>query len=104
MFFTLATRVETLRQKYRGGLRAFVEKHNALCNKKLALLCQMAARYLDKAVSDLENNGLVYGEDFVCFDATTIATFYDQGQEVNLDVNWLKGFIQNHDMKVYCSG
>jgi hypothetical protein len=101
MLFTLAIRVEALRQKYSGGLKAFVETYGARCNRKLAFRCEIDPKFVDYAVSDLENNGLIRGEDFVSFDGISIARFSNQGQDVDLGPDWLKGFIQDRHVIMY---
>ena len=104
MLFTLAIRVEALRQKYSGGLKAFVETYGARCNRKLAFRCEINARFVDYAMRDLEDNGLIKNKDFVSFDVISLARFSNQGQEVDLGADWLKGFILNRMMMVYYSG
>ena len=101
--FTLAIKVEALRQKYSGGLKAFVETYGARCNRKLTFRCEIAARFVEYAVMDLKNNGLIEGKDFVSFDVISLARFSRQGQDVDLGADWLKGFTKGRHIIIYYS-
>jgi len=93
--------VDCLKQKYQGGLRVFLEKHGAWCNRRIVVLFAMANFYLDEAIQDLEESGLIHGKDYLYFEPTTYAMFLKQGAEIDLKVSWLKGYVKDHGMMVY---
>ena len=61
-------------------------------------------QFIDDAVDDLYDNGLVPGEDFMGFEAGSFAMFYDQGREIDLGVDWLEGYVKDHGVLVYYTG
>jgi len=101
VFSTLIVKTEALKEKFDGGLSAFLEKYHANCNRELAVLCEMATCYLDDAVIDIDDNGLVYGKDYIQFEPSKFAMFFDQGREVDLECEWLKGFVKDIGMMVH---
>lgn len=103
VFFSLVVKTEALKQKYEGGLRAFVEEHDAWCNKDIVVLFAMGGFDLEDATRDLDDNGLIHGEDYVRFDPTPYAWHAEEGQEIDLGVEWLKGHVQGGGAMVYYS-
>lgn len=109
--FSLLVKTEALKEKYKGGLPAYVEKHGAWCNRDLALICWMSLNDLHDAMEDLHNSGLAYEQDWVVFDVLRIAHEHellsrqtgDPGNDVKLNVDWLSGRIHDGWIKVeYC--
>ncbi len=103
-FSTLVVKTEALRQKFDGGLSAFIERHEAQCNRDIAVLFDMATGYLDDAIEDLDLNGLVFGEDYLAFESYRYTWFRDEGQEVDLEVPWLTGRVKDVGMVVSYTG
>ena len=108
-FYTVAVRMDAIKSKYKGGLRAFVEKYAPRCNRKLAVLCAMHSDDLSDVILDLEARGLKGKDDFACFDAASIALGKEmaqkmgsgEGSEVKFPLLWLKGHVQNGGVMVY---
>jgi hypothetical protein len=112
VFHTLVVRINALREKYKGGVRAFVETHKPRCNSSLVALCAMSEEDLYEPILDLEKNGLVAEEDFESFDAAgrvigfamSLKVGMGYPEELKFDAPWLKGFVSNGGVMVYLSG
>lgn len=108
-FYTLVVRTRVLKEKYKGGLRAFVDRYKPQCSKGLAVLCETSPYYLRDPILDLEGNGLNGKDDFVCFDAIhqaigiemAIEIGQEVSKEVNFSISWLKGHVQEGCVLVY---
>jgi hypothetical protein len=114
-FFTLAVRNGALEANYSGGLKAFVKRHYSKYNKDLTVLVAMAAQYLNEAIEDIVDQGLVRGDDFHTFDAMFIDFIEDDEKVVDQNAEgyyfrvddlpwdkraeWLQGYV--HDNKLY---
>jgi hypothetical protein len=96
VFHNVVVKVESLRTKYPGGLKAFVNKYSAFCNRDLAVDCSMNSYDLDETIMDIQNNGLVFMTDYVCLDATDWSEGIGrergipESRPVDLKVPWLK--------------
>jgi hypothetical protein len=107
-FYTVAVRMDAIKSKYKGGLRAFVERYAPRCNRKLAVLCAMDSDDLSEPILDLEASGLNGSDDFACFDAARMAIGCEmtlkmgsgEGSEVRFPLLWLKGYAQNGGVMV----
>ena len=103
VFHTLVVKTESLKIKYPGGVRAFVEQYNGRCNKKLAVICGMGEEDLDDAFTDIENSGLIDRLDFAYFDASRDAMEYalfkklygKMGRQVDFSIDWIEGYVHN---------
>ncbi len=104
VFFTLIVKTEALNKNYPGGAKAFAEKHEAKFNRSLLVLYAMAMGYHAEAAEELYNSGLVHGEDYIVFDPTSNAMLCEEGSEVTLGVDWLRGYIKGHGMMVRYTG
>ena len=105
VFLSLVVKIDSLNEKYPGGIKAFDQKHNVTCNRDLAVICAMALDDLAEAVSDLDTHGFVNGDDVVLFDAASDVlaqvAFEHSGldnalhdySKPDLGVNWLEGVI-----------
>ena len=103
VFFTLAVKTAALKQKYLGGLKAFVQKYNVRCNRSLAVIVAMNGLDLKEPLADLKKNKLIADEDYVYFDATADFMWKGEGVDADLPVPWLKGVTSGNGMKViYC--
>ena len=109
--FSLLVKTEALKQKYKGGLPAYLEKHGAWCNRELAIICWMSMNDLNDAMEDLYNSGFVYEEDWVVFDVLRVVHEHeflgrqtgDLSNDVKLKVDWLTGRIHDGGIMVsYC--
>ena len=108
VFLTLIVKAGSLRKKYKKGVRAFLERYGARCNRNLAYLFAMGGEDFDEPVMDLERSGLTHGDDFVCFDAAmrllsiTMMKEFDKtvSEEVTFPVDWLRGRIHKGNMLV----
>jgi hypothetical protein len=111
-FFSLVIKTDALRRKYEGGVRAFVEKYEARCNRDLVVLCAMSSDDLSEPILDLEGSGLNGKDDFACFDAASLAVGLEMGRkmgsqegpEVKFPIPWLKGYVQKGGVMVYLTG
>jgi len=109
VFYTLVVKTESLRQKYEGGIAAFVNRYQPQCCKGLAVLCAMGTEDLYEPIEDLERSGLVGKEDFACFDASSLALGvevmsrrrHEIGLDVKLPLQWLKGYAKDGGVEVY---
>jgi hypothetical protein len=107
-FLSLVIKTDALRRKYEGGVRAFVEKHQAHCNRDLVVLCAMCPEDLNDPLLDIEKSGLDGEEDFAIFDAFQKALGIEMArehgmeveQEVRFPMGWLKGFVQRGGIMV----
>ncbi len=112
VFHTLVIRMDSLKDKYKGGVRTFVEKHAPICNRKLAVTCAMGGEDLEGVIKDMVECGLIGQEDFACFDAMSEAMGYElmksggesPERDVTFVINWLKGYIHKGGVNVYWSG
>ena len=94
---TLVIKNDSLRLKYPGGLKAFIEKYLARCNRHITASCTMSGpEFLDE-VDDIGDHGLGLDEDFWAFDfwnygvaVTTRPEGKIQPHEINTKVGWLK--------------
>jgi hypothetical protein len=86
------TRMESLRSKYPGGVKAFTEKHAAHCNRHLAVVCSMGPQDLDGVVKELMDLGFVNLEDYICYSDECIRIGFDLPSQstVDLPVDWLE--------------
>jgi hypothetical protein len=109
VFYSLVIRTGALRRKYQGGIRAFVEKYQARCNRDLVVLCSMGPEELDGPLHDIEDSGLDGEEDFAVFDAFQRAIGIEMAREHGMEVEeevefstrWLKGFVQRTGVVVH---
>ena len=103
--------MDAIKRKYKEGLKAFVERHSARCNRHLAVLCSMEPDDLNEPVLDLETNGLIGSYDFVCFDAAREILRNELLKNagikvsgyVNFPISWLKGYVKSGGIMVYLS-
>jgi hypothetical protein len=108
-FYSLVIKTGALRRKYEGGMRAFVEKYQARCNRDLVALCSMGPEELNDPLHDIEESGLEGEEDFVVFDAFREAIGIEMarehgtevGEEVRFSARWLRGFVQKSGVMVH---
>jgi hypothetical protein len=111
-FYSLVIKTDALRRKYEGGVRAFVEKYEARCNRDLVVLCAMSPDDLSEPILDLEGSGLTGRDHFACFDAASQAIGLEmvrkmgseEGPEVKFPIPWLKGYVQKGGVMVYLTG
>ena len=109
VFYTLVASMDALRDKYKGGVKAFVDRYKPQCGKGIAVLCAMGDQDLYEPILDIEGNGLIGSYDFVCFDAgrevlrselVKKAGIKDNGY-VNFPISWLKGYVKDGGVMVY---
>ena len=106
-FLSLVIKTDALRRKYGGGVRAFVEKYQARCNRDLVVLCSMGPEELNDPLHDIEQSGLDGEEDFAVFDAFQKALGIEMArergmeEEVRFSTRWLKGFVQRGGVVVH---
>ena len=109
VFYTLVVKTESLKQKYEGGLAAFVNRYQPQCCKGLAVLCAMGTEDLYEPIEELERSGLVGQDDFTCFDASSLALGvevmrrlgHETPSDVKLPLTWLKGYARDGGVEVY---
>lgn len=109
-FFTLTIRRAALKEKYAGGLPAFMDKYHARTNRHLVVMCEMSGAYLDEACGDIIKSGLKSQEDFLCFEAMDMLagipgarddTSCRQGEPFNVDESgWLRGYYKDGGMMI----
>ena len=104
VFLSVVVKTTALKEKYPGGLRAYVQKYNVRCNRSLAVIVAMNGLDLKKPIEDLEKNGLIADEDYLYFDATRDFMHNGEGVAADLPVPWLKGVTSGHGMKVIYNG
>jgi len=108
VFYTLVVRMDALRDKYRGGVKAFVDRYKPHCGKGIAVLCAIGGQDLEEPILDIEKNGLVGEKEFACFDAFCQAITYElmhkigteKGAEVTFPIPWLRGYVENGGVMV----
>ena len=99
-----------MNEKYPGGLKAYAEKHNPICNDKIAVACDMGGD-TDDIISDLEINGLKFDNDYAVFDAARHAMSLaltrsnkdtEKNIPIDLNIEWLNAhFDQDSGVKVW---
>lgn len=96
VFFTLVIRNQALRDKYKGRLEAFVNKHRTSYNNDITVLIVMAEYDLDEAIEDIVKNGLKGKQDFVIFDASIYGFSSNRDYvEIPFNADWLRGYYSN---------
>ena len=95
VFNSVVIKNEALNRKYKGGLRAFIEKHGDYANNDITVFNSMGDE-VDDVVKDLFYNGLIHKEDFVFVDAGGFSMYValnkkDYPQNYDIGVDWLKG-------------
>ena len=101
VFFSFVVKVTALEEKYPGGLKAYMEKHGARCNRDLSFMIAMGMEDLEDALIDAENNGIVPGEDAHLFDASMDSVYQPDGAKLYTGVDWLVGYsVDHHAMRV----
>jgi hypothetical protein len=85
-------RMDSLRSKYPGGVKAFVEGRAAHCNRHLAVVCSMGPEDLDGVVKELMDFGFVNLEDYICYTDECIRFGFGPAPSypVDLPVDWLE--------------
>lgn len=106
VFYNVIVKMQSLRLKYPGGIKAFMERHTAYCNRHLAVVCSMGSADLDGLVEELLKAGFVDREDFVCCtdDSMWIPLMErlrpdfgaPSGSAVDLPVDWLEARMQSN--------
>jgi len=104
VFLTLVVRTVALKEKYPGGLKAFVQRYNVHCNRNLAVIVAMKGLDLKEPNENLEKNGLIADMDYLYFDATRDVMWKGEGVAAELPVPWLKRVTSGDGMKVCYSG
>jgi len=101
-FFTLVIRNEALKEKYKGGLEAFVSKYLCKYNDDITTLIAMAGLELDEALDDIKGSGLIPHADALLFDASGhMLSRTEDYTEAYLGVDWLKGYYLDSGTMVY---
>lgn len=98
-FLTMVVKMESIINKYEGGVKAFVEHYHVRLKRDIAVICTMGFDGLDDPYMDLDNNGLKPEEDYVILDvgrkvlAYTMLkdTDYPHEKSPSMPVKWLKG-------------
>jgi hypothetical protein len=109
VFFTLVVKLETLKEKYKGGILAFLKRHGARSNRNFAYMCVMNENDLTVPILDIKKRGLISDLDFVCFDATWRALGVEMPAKLGLKtqkrvqfpVEWLAGYVENGGVIIY---
>ena len=104
VFLSVVVKTTALKEKYPGGLRAYVQKYNVRCNRNLAVIVAMNHLDLEEPIADLEKNGLIPDVDYLYFDATIDFMCKGEGVDADLPVDWLKGVTSGEGMKVCYNG
>jgi hypothetical protein len=107
-FYTLAIRTDALRERYKGGIRAFASLYKPQFGTGLAILCAMVDEDLCDPTLDIKRNGLKEERDFVCFDAAkkalSLKMLRELGVKMESDVKfavpWLTGYVENGGVMV----
>lgn len=106
---TLVIKNDALIAKYAGGLRSFVEKYNARCNRDITVSCDMGSE-IGKKMLEIEDNGLIPGDDYWTIDcwsywmAVSNPNKTVKPHEIDLDTDRLKCELaeeESGDMKFY---
>jgi hypothetical protein len=94
--FTLVIKNDSLNQKYPGGLRAFIEKYHATCNRHISVTCDMGSEVGEK-LDDIAGNGLLPDQDFWTYDfwSHALAMANGPGQKlephaIDTGIEWLR--------------
>ena len=94
---TLVIKNGSLRLKYPGGLKGFLEKYRARCNRYITVSCTMSGPEFFDEVDDIGDHGLKLDEDFWAFDfwnyGVAVASHPEgkiQPHEVDTRVGWLR--------------
>ncbi|MFO7964020.1 MAG: hypothetical protein R6U50_08890 [Desulfobacterales bacterium] len=95
VFNSLVIRNDSIKAKYQGGLRRFHQTHGGMTNNDISVFVSMDDE-VDGVVMDLIDNGLSNGQDFTFVDAGGFSIYAsmsneDYPQDVQLQVDWLKG-------------
>lgn len=75
--YAIIARVAALKKKYKGGVKAFVEKHDPQLNRDIAVLHFMGGNGMEELVTDFENNDLVDPVDYAFYSAFHDALEYE---------------------------
>lgn len=106
---TLVIKNDALNAKYAGGLRSFVEKYNASCNRDITVTCDMGSEIGEK-VHDIDDNGLVPDEDYWMIDCWSylmaVANPHKMAKphEIETGIDWLKCELAEEEsvnLKIY---
>ena len=108
---SIVIKMDALRKKYKGGPKAFAEKHYAKCNREIAVLCAMSDFELEGPANELVERGMVHKEAFLYFDvicdiilphSMAKGPTEDSPRNFNLGVDWLEGYIEGNAVMVSC--
>ena len=92
VFYTLIIRNESINQKFKGGIKAFVAKHGVNYNDDISVMIFMAPDGIERTEEMLNKLGLKYGDDFTWIDATAISRKKPMVKTIPFKVKWLKGY------------
>ena len=92
IFVALVIKNKPIEEKYHGGLKAFVNKHNSLYNDNITTIMAMSGGDIAIDAVELLKCGLVVKQDFVVFDASNEFIPLPDYSEINLGVDWLKAY------------
>jgi len=95
VFYTMVIRNESINQKYKGGIKAFVAEHGVNYNNDFAVIMFMAPLGVEVTEEMLNKLGLKYGDDFIWFDAGSICRKKPVVKAIPFKVQWLKGYCSN---------
>ena len=94
--FTLVIKNDSLKQKYSGGLKAFIEKYHATCNRHISVTCDMGSE-IGETLDDLAGNALLPVHYFRTYDfwSQALAMANGPGQkvephEIDAWIEWLR--------------
>jgi len=92
VFYTLVIRNESINQKYKGGINAFVAEHGVNYNSDIAVMIFMAPLGIEVTEEMLKKSGLTWQEDYTWFEASEMARRQPTVKSIPFKVKWLKGY------------
>ena len=107
VFFSLVIKNKSMVESYKGGMKAFMDKHRLYCNEDI-MFGNFMGDDIDVIVDDLVENGMKMHEDFIFLNATGLA-FNVQlrlspiaiKKAVDIGVDWLMGEYDYGDIFIW---
>lgn len=99
VFYTLVVRNESVKRKWKTGLKDYWRRYGAVYNDDITATCFMGP-YWDEQYDELINYGLKEGQDFVIFDASNVILEKDY-TPFPFKAGWLDGYVHQAGVMVF---
>ena len=102
MYFTrLVIRNESINQKYKGGMQAFIAEHGGKYNNDIAVIIFMAPDGIETLRKNLKREGLKWGRILYGLTPGRYAGKNHVVKAIPFKVQWLKGLILKTVVRMY---